>query len=74
MTPMQAIVAGTGDAAKCVGLESEIGTIATGKRADLILVDSNPLDDVSILERGKAVRYVVKDGVTYLDELDNIGA
>ena len=74
MTPMQAIVAGTGDAAKCVGLESEIGTIATGKRADLILVDSNPLDDVSILERGKAVRYVMKDGVTYLDDLDNIGA
>ena len=74
MTPMQAIVAGTGDAARCVGLESEIGTIAPGKRADLILVDGNPLDDVSILERGKAVNYVMKDGVTYLDELDNTGA
>ena len=74
MTPMQAIVAGTGDAAKCVGLESEIGTIAPGKHADLILVNGNPLDDVSILERGKAVRYVMKDGVTYVNELDNIGA
>ena len=74
MTPMQAIVAATGDAAKCVGLESEIGAITPGKRADLILVDGNPLDDVSILERGKAVRYVMKDGVTYLDELDNTGA
>ena len=74
MTPMQAIVAGTGDAAKCVGLESDIGTIAPGKRADLILVNGNPLDDVSILERGKAVNYVMKDGVTYLDELHNTGA
>ncbi len=74
MTPMQAIVAATGDAAKCVGLESEIGTIAPGKRADLILVNGNPLDDVSILERGEAVNYVMKDGVTYLDELDNTGA
>ena len=74
MTPMQAIVAGTGDAAKCVGLESEIGTITPGKRADLILVDGNPLDDVSILERGKAVRYVMKDGVTYVDDLANSGA
>lgn len=74
MTPMQAIVAGTGDAAKCVGLESDIGTIAPGKRADLILVNGNPLDDVSILERGKAVNYVMKDGVTYLNELDNTGA
>ena len=74
MTPMQAIVAGTGDAAKCVGLESEIGTICPGKRADLLLVDGNPLDDVSILERGKAVRYVMKNGVTYINELDNMGA
>ena len=68
MTPMQAIVAATGDAAKCVGLDSEIGTIAAGKRADLILVEGNPLDNVSILERGKSVKYVMKDGTTYFDK------
>ena len=68
MTPMQAIVAATGDAAKCVGLDSEIGTIAAGKRADLILVEGNPLDDVSILERGKSVKYVMKDGMAYFDK------
>lgn len=68
MTPMQAIVAATGDAARCVGLESDIGTIAEGKRADLILVEGDPLEDISILERGKAVRYVMKDGVVYVDE------
>ena len=67
MTPMQAIVAATSDAAKCMGLESQIGSIEKGKRADLILVDGNPLDDVSILERGSAVKYVMKDGVTHLD-------
>ena len=67
MTPMQAIVAATGDAAKCVGLHDEIGSIAPGKRADLILVDGNPLHDISILERGKAVKYVMKDGITHLD-------
>ncbi len=69
MTPMQAIVAATSDAAKCVGLSSQIGSIETGKKADLILIDGNPLDDVSILERGRAVRYVMKDGVTYVDNL-----
>ena len=68
MTPMQAIVAATGDAAKCVGLDAEIGSIAPGKRADLILVEGNPLDDISILERGKAVKYVMKDGITHLDK------
>ena len=67
MTPMQAIVAATGDAAKCVGLDADIGSIAPGKRADLILVDGNPLDDISILERGKAVKYVMKDGITHID-------
>ncbi len=67
MTPMQAIVAATGDAAKCMGLEAEIGSIEKGKRADLILVDGNPLDDVKILERGTAVKYVMKDGSTHID-------
>lgn len=63
MTPMQAIVAATCDAADCIGLGREIGSIEAGKRADLILVDGNPLDDVTILERGDAVRRVMKYGV-----------
>jgi len=62
MTPMQAIVAATSDAADCIGLGREIGSIEAGKRADIILVDGNPLDDVTILERGDAVRCVIKDG------------
>ncbi len=68
MTPMQAIVAATGDAADCMGLGGEIGRIEAGKRADVILVDGNPLDDVTMLERGAAVRFVMKDGVTFVDE------
>ena len=68
MTPMQAIVAATSDAADCVGQGQELGSIEAGKRADIILVDGNPLDDVTILERGAAVRFVMKDGVTFVDE------
>ena len=71
MTPMQAIVAATSDAAKCMGIDAEIGSIEKGKRADLILVDGNPLDDVKILERGNAVKYVMKDGVTHSDRRSN---
>ena len=70
MTPMQAIVAATGDAAGCMGLAEQIGSISAGKCADIILVDGNPLDDVTILERGDAVKYVMKDGVTHLDRRD----
>ncbi len=67
MTPMQAIAAATGDAADCIGLGQEIGSIEAGKKADVILVDGNPLEDVKILERGDAVQYVMKNGVTFLD-------
>lgn len=73
MSPLQAIVAATGHAAECLGLEAEVGTIAPGKRADLILVDGDPLQDITILEKGRAVRLVMlvmlvmKDGVVYLD-------
>lgn len=45
MTPSQAIAAATSRAAQFVGL-SDRGTLAPGKRADLLVLDSNPLDDI----------------------------
>jgi imidazolonepropionase-like amidohydrolase len=46
MTPYEAIKAGTADAAKFLRQEHEFGRVATGLRADLLLVDANPLTDV----------------------------
>jgi imidazolonepropionase-like amidohydrolase len=45
MTPSQAIVAATSRAAAFVGLPDR-GTLAPGKRADLLVLDANPLDDI----------------------------
>jgi imidazolonepropionase-like amidohydrolase len=45
MTPSQAIVAATGRAAQFVGL-SDRGMLTPGKRADLLVLDANPLDDI----------------------------
>jgi len=59
MTPMQAIVAGTSSGATLLGLERDIGTIAVGKRADLVAVAGNPLDNIQILQ---SVSFVMKDG------------
>jgi mono/diheme cytochrome c family protein len=46
LTPMQALVSGTRTAAHVVGLD-ELGTVAPGKKADFIVLDANPLDDIA---------------------------
>ena len=52
LTPMQAILAATGNAARCLGLGDAIGAVEAGKTADLILVQGDPIKDVTILEWG----------------------
>ena len=47
MTPYQILVAGTRNPAVYLKAENEFGTVAVGRRADLILVDDNPLKDVA---------------------------
>ena len=46
LTPMQAIVASTGDAAACMDL-NDVGTLATGKWADFLVLGANPLEDIA---------------------------
>jgi imidazolonepropionase-like amidohydrolase len=60
MTPMQAIVATTRSAAELMGLESELGTLEPGKRADLVIVDGDPLEVATLADR---VAEVYQDGV-----------
>lgn len=55
LSPYEALRIATVDAAEHLGLEDEIGTLAVGRRADLVLVASNPLDDVATLIRPDGV-------------------
>ena len=59
MTPAGAIRAATVDAANLLGVEGDRGAIETGKLADLIAVEGNPLADVTVLEN---VKWVMKGG------------
>jgi imidazolonepropionase-like amidohydrolase len=47
MSPYRVLNAATHDAAHCLGGDSEFGTVTVGKRADLVLLDRNPLEDLS---------------------------
>ena len=67
MTPMNALLAGTKNAAELLGLEKTLGTVEAGKTADLVAVDGNPLDGVKtltapafVMHEGKVVGAVPK--------------
>ena len=47
MTPGEAIVAGTKNGAEILGLEEDLGTVAVGKSADFIVLNENPLEDIT---------------------------
>jgi imidazolonepropionase-like amidohydrolase len=62
MPAMAAIKSATIDAADLLGMKSELGSIETGKLADIVAVDGNPLKDAAVF--GKVV-FVMKDGIVY---------
>lgn len=62
MNPMEAIVATTKVAAACLGWEDQVGTIETGKLADIVISKTDPLADIRSLEEGKNIVVVMKNG------------
>jgi imidazolonepropionase-like amidohydrolase len=46
MSPLDIMVAATGRAAECIGMEEDVGTIRPGRWADFVALDANPLEDV----------------------------
>ena len=64
MTPAQALVAATVNAADLLGVAADVGTLEPGKRADLVAVGGDPLADVTVLKR---MTLVMKDGVVFRD-------
>jgi imidazolonepropionase-like amidohydrolase len=61
-TPLEAITACTRDNAFAVGLENEVGVLAAGKLADIIILKQNPLADIRVLQDSANLAVVIKDG------------
>lgn len=62
MSPLQAIQTGTLESAGLMGLDDRLGTLEIGKLADLLVVDGDPLQDVTILQRRENLSLIVKNG------------
>ena len=67
MAPMDALLAGTREAAELLGMSAEIGTLEAGRRADIVIARGNPLADIASLGKSEGVAAVLKDGVAYKD-------
>jgi imidazolonepropionase-like amidohydrolase len=61
-TPMQAIVTATRDNAYAVGLQNEVGILEAGRLADIIILSRDPLADIRVLQGGRHLTHVIKDG------------
>jgi imidazolonepropionase-like amidohydrolase len=67
LTPMEAIVAGTGSAAENVGRAADLGTVEPGKLADLVVVDGDPLADICVLQDKERIKLVLREGRIAVD-------
>jgi imidazolonepropionase-like amidohydrolase len=72
MTPLQAITSATKVGAEVMRMSDSIGTIQPGKLADLVVIDGDPLSDISLVRTG--VVGVVQDGRVIRDDLGLLDA
>lgn len=76
LTPTEALEAATRVAAEAIGRADQLGTLVEGKLADVVVVDGEPLDDVTVLADPGRLRWVLKGGtpVRRPGEQGNVGA
>ncbi len=67
LSPMEAIQTATRNAADAIGRAKDLGTIETGKIADILAVHGDPLGDIRILQQRERIRLVMKDGKVFVD-------
>ncbi len=69
MSPMQSIVAATKTSAEVCRIQDQVGTIEPGKLADLLIIDGDPLSDITILQAPEKILVVMKEGKKYVDQM-----
>jgi imidazolonepropionase-like amidohydrolase len=67
MSPLEAIQAGTKKAAECLGWQDYIGTLEKGKLADIVICNTDPVEDIDSLGNPKNIKLVLKNGAIVKD-------
>lgn len=70
MTPMDVIVASTSKAAECIE-RPELGALAAGKVADILVVDGDPLEDIKVMQERERLHLVMKAGKAFTNKLSS---
>ena len=66
LTPMEVIQSATLRAAQLQGVEKDLGTVTEGKLADMVIVDGDPLQDITLLQH--KIVLIIKGGEVYAPE------
>jgi imidazolonepropionase-like amidohydrolase len=70
-SPASILRATTVTAARLLRMEGQVGVVAPGAYADLLVVDANPLEDIGVLADPDAhVQFIMKAGEIYRDRLN----
>ncbi len=62
ISPMDAILSATKNAAQVLDIADEVGTVMAGKYADIIMVEGDPLKDISVLHTADKIKLVMQNG------------
>lgn len=62
MSNFDALLATTKNASEALGINDKVGTIEIGKMADILVLNKNPLDDISILQKKDCIKAILKEG------------
>ena len=62
MSTTETLQCATIESARAIKVEENLGTIETGKLSDMVIVNGNPLEDITILEDRKNLLHVIRDG------------